>query len=465
VDRGGSASAPYGWRPAAVLTAVNFVDGAEGAVVIGALPLLQDQWGFSDAWGGAIATAAAIAGLIALLPAGWMADNLRRTRVLGLVLASWAVLTTASAAAFAFWVFFLIRAVLGAAMHIDNPPASSLLADSYPPVVRGRVFGYQRVAFVVGTGVGIGIGGGIGDALGWRAAFLVMVIPGLIVAALCWRLHEPERGALDRASPGDGPPAALPDDTGPPARASVLEEMELGPLDELETDGGVRRELARVRETLRIPTVRHLYIGLTVAFLGFNGIAFWLPTFLERTHDIGEGEAAGITAVTALIAGLGGSLLGGIIGDRRERRRVGARIDLVVVSLAVGGVVLIGALLLPTLGGQVLAIGLAAFVLSLSFANFAAAAADVLPPAMRGTGFALFTFLLTLGSALGPLVVGGASDATGSLGVALAVAVVPTLPGAFVVARARATVAQDAARARASLEAPYDAGSEPTTPT
>jgi MFS family permease len=460
--------APYGWRPAAALTAVNFVDGAEGAVVIGALSLLQDEWGFSDAWAGAIATAAAIAGLVALLPAGWMADHLRRTRVLGLVLASWAVLTTASAAAVTFWMFFLIRVVLGAAMHVDNPPASSLLADSYAPALRGRVFGYQRVAFVVGTGVGIGIGGAVGDALGWRAAFLVMVIPGLVVAALCWRLPEPERGALERvgvslddAVPPVGDAPRLADQR----RASVLEEMELGPLDELETGRGLRQELARVREVLRIPTVRHLFFGLTVAFLGFNGIAFWLPTFLERTHDLSESAAAGMTAVTAIVAGLGGSLLGGIVGDRRERRRTGARVDLVVVSLAVGGVILIGALLVPMLGPQVLAIGLAAFVLSLSFANFAAATADVLPAHIRGTGFAVFTFLLTLGSALGPLVVGGVSDATGSLGVALAVAVVPTLPGAWVVARARTTVGPDSARARATLGRPYPAGSEPTTPT
>jgi MFS family permease len=113
----------------------------------------------------------------------------------------------------------------------------------------------------------------------------------------------------------------------------------------------------------------------------------------------------------------------------------------------------------------VLAIGLAAFVLSLSFANFAAAAADVLPARIRGTGFALFTFLLTLGSALGPLVVGGVSDATGSLGVALAVAVIPTLPGALVVARARSTVASDALKAREAPSGRYEAGSEPTTPT
>ena len=254
-------------------------------------------------------------------------------------------------------------------------------------------------------------------------------------------------------------------DDGADARGALLAEMELRPLDELESGGGIRQELARVRETLRIPTVRTLYIGLTVAFLGFNGIAFWMPTFLERTHDISEGAAAGITAAAALIAGLGGSILGGVLGDRRERRAAGGRIDIVVFSLGVGGVILIGALAVPTLGPQVLAIGVAAFVLSLSFANFAAATADVLPARIRGTGFAVFTFLLTLGSALGPLVVGGVSDATGSLGVALGVAVLPTIPGAFVVARARATVAADTAAARANLVPDYPAGSEPTTPT
>jgi MFS family permease len=459
VPRAGSATAPFGWRPAAVLTAVNLVDGAESAVVIGALPLLQDEWSFSDTWAGAIATAASIAGLFALLPAGWMADHLRRTRVLGFVLATWALLTTASAAAVAFWMFFLVRVVLGAAMHIDNPPASSLLADSYAPGLRGRVFGYQRVAFVVGTALGIGIGGGVGDLLGWRAAFLVMVVPGLVVAWLCWRLPEPTRGALDTVVDPTAP-ADVPD-----ARALVLEELELGTLDDLEHGGGARGQLRRVRETLRIPTVRILYLGLTVAFLGFNGIAFWLPTYFERTHDLSEGAAAGITAVAAVIAGLGGSITGGVLGDRRERRAVGGRVEIVVVSLGVGGVFLLAGIAVSALALQVLLITIAAFTLSLSFPNFAAAAADVLPARTRGTGFALFTFLLTLGGALGPLIVGGVSEVTDSLGLALAVGVVPTLPGALVVTRARATIAADMAAARAELDAGYASGSEPTTPT
>ncbi len=458
--RVGPERAPFGWRPAAVLTAVNFVDGAEAAVVIGALPLLQDEWSFSDAWAGAIATAAAVAGLLALLPAGWMADHLRRARLLGLVLATWALLTTASAVAIAFWMFFLVRVVLGAAMHVDNPPASSLLADSYAPGLRGRVFGYQRVAFVVGTAIGIGIGGGVGDALGWRAAFLVMVVPGLLVAWLCWRLPEPPRGALDHVHES-APDRTAPDD----AHSALLEELELGPLDELEHGGGARTQLARVRETMRIPTVRSLYLGLTVAFLGFNGIAFWLPTYFERTHDLSEGAAAGITAAAALVAGLGGSITGGILGDRRERSGVGGRVEIVVVSLGVGGVLLLGALAIPSLAPQVLLITAAAFVLSLSFPNFAAASADVLPARTRGTGFAIFTFLLTLGGALGPLVAGAMSDVTGSLGLALAIAVVPTLPGAVVVARARSTVAADVAAARATVDPRYASGSDPTTPT
>ena len=444
------ADAPYGWRPAWVLTAVNMVDGAEASVVIGALPLLQDEWGFSDTWAGAIATAAAIAGLFALVPGGWLADHRPRGRVLGLILATWAVCTTASAVAIAFWMFFAFRVVLGLATHLDNPPASSLLADSYAPSLRGRVYAAQRLAYLVGVGIGIGVGGVVGEAFGWRVAFLVMVVPGLLVAAACWRLPEPPRGELDRAALGPDEAANAAVEPGTETEIA-LEELAVAPLEELERHGGVRGELARVRATLRIPTVRRLYVGLTVAFLGFNGLAFWLPTFLERTQDVSESTASGLTAIVALTAGIGGSVLGGVLGDRLTARNPEHRILLVGASLVFGAGALLGALAMSSLGLQVLGLTLAAFLLTLGFPNFAAATADVLPGASRGTGFALFTFLLTLGSALGPLVVGGVSDATGSLGVALAISVLPTIPGAIVVLRARGTIERDTALARAAV--------------
>jgi MFS family permease len=441
-DREVRADAPYGWRPAWVLTAINLVDGAESSVVIGALPLLQDEWGFSDTWAGALATAAAIAGLVALLPAGWLADNRQRGHLLGFVLATWALFTTASAVAVAFWMFFLIRVVLGAAMHLDNPPASSLLADSYAPALRGRIYAAQRLAYLVGIGVGIAIGGVVGDAFGWRTAFMVMVIPGLIVAYFCWRLPDPPRGDLDRI-------AAESDDVSDTELA--FEELAVVPVEESSLGRGITTQMARVRETLRIPTVRRLYVGLTVAFLGFNGLAFWLPTFLERTHDVSEATASGVTAVLALIAGVGGAVVGGVLGDRLAAKGADKRIALVGISLILGAGALLTALAMPSFAAQAFVLTIAAFLLTLGFPNFAAAAADVLPAATRGTGFALFTFLLTLGSALGPLIVGGVSDATGSLGIALAVSALPTIPGAFVVLRARSSIAADIARARGEV--------------
>jgi len=115
-------------------------------------------------------------------------------------------------------------------------------------------------------------------------------------------------------------------------------------------------------------------------------------------------------------------------------------------------------LVLPGLGPQVAVLGFAAFLLTISFPNFAAASADVLPAARRGTGFALFTFLLQAGGALGPLVVGLASDASGDLGLAIGISVLPAIPGALYVLGARHTVEAD----RVAALLPYSA---PTIPT
>jgi MFS family permease len=451
---GGSRVGPSGWRPAAILTAVVLVDSIDQGLVPGTLSLLQDDWGFSDTLGGAIPTAALVVGFCALVPAGWMADHLRRVRVLTLVVASWAALTVLSGLAVSFWTFFVVRMALGGASHVDNPVSSSLLADFYPPLARGRVFAVQRLSFVVGTGVGIGIGGLVGEWLGWRAAFLVVVIPGLVVAALVATLHEPVRGALDRPDLLDQHHGLDAHDAAQTVRAEAEPPAAL--LDEIDDTaprlgaGGVRAYLGDFRGTLRIRTVRTIYFGLTMTVLGFNGIAYWLPTYLERDFDLSEGGAAVITGVVAITAGLLGAVLGGALGDRVEATRVGARVRLTGLSLFVGSALVLLGFSLEALPTTAVVVGLGATLLSFAFPNLAAAAADVLPARRRGTGFAMFGFLLTLGSALGPLVIGAISEATGSLQLAILLAVFPAIPGSLVVLGGYATFATDAATARAS---------------
>ena len=117
-------------------------------------------------------------------------------------------------------------------------------------------------------------------------------------------------------------------------------------------------------------------------------------------------------------------------------------------SLLLGGILLTASLPLPSLALQVPVIVVAACLLVCAMPNFAAALADVLPARQRGIGFAVFTFVTTLGTAVGPLLIGGISEATGSLTLAMMVAAAPAIPGALVVLGARHDV--DADRERAS---------------
>jgi MFS family permease len=451
---------PSGWKPAAILTSVTLVDAIDQGIVPGTLSLLQDEWGFSDTLGGAIPTAALIVGFLALLPAGWMADHLRRVRVLAIVVASWAMLTVLSGLAVSFVMFFGVRMALGGASHIDNPVSSSLMADFYPPHARGRVFAVQRLSFVIGTGIGIGVGGLVGEWLGWRAAFLAVVVPGLIVAALVASLREPIRGAMDSVTlGGDDAPTAV---AAPPVHeppAAILEEIE----DTAPVIGasGVRGYLREFVGILRIPTVRTICFGLTVTVVGFTGIAYWLPSYLERDFDMTEGAAAAVTAVVAVTAGLLGAILGGTLGDRFEQARAGARITATGVAVLIGSALVMIGFAVQVLVFTAIVIGLGATLLAAAFPNLAAAAADVLPASRRGTGFAVLGFLLTLGGALGPLLIGGISELSGSLQLAIVLAVLPALPGSLVVLRGRTTFAADAEAARRAQAA----GSLPTTPT
>lgn len=446
-----SALWPYGLLPAFVLVLVNFMDGAETSVLPGTLSLLQDDFGFSDTVGGVLATAAAFAGLIVVLPAGYVADHYRRTRTLAVVVTVWSALSVLSAAAVVFWMFFAARFAMGAANSMDNPPASSLLADFYPPISRGRIFAVQRLAWSIGVGVGIAVGGVVGEVLGWRAAYLVFAVPGLVVALLVAMLVEPPRGRLDHVR-------TVPDKSERPLdrQAELLAEMELG--EQPEHRRSAREYLRQVRDLGRIPTARRLYLGLGVTFIGFNGVAFWLPSYLERRHDLGEGASGAITGGLVVVVALTGALIGGYFGDRASSGGTGGRAVIVGTSLAAGAAIAALAFAVSALAAQLAVFALGAFVISMAIPNFAAAIAEVIPARQRGTGFSLYYFVVILGGALGPLLIGAVSDITGSLTVAMAAAMLPAVPGGLYVLGARRSIEQDAAAALSPSRGPSGEG-------
>ena len=184
----------YAVWPMVLLALVNLVDQIDMAIVRGVLPILEDEWHLSDLQLGSLGFAFVFVNSAATIPAGWLADRVRRTQLMGWTLLSWSGLIALSATAVNYLNLLFARAVMGIGQAIDDPASTSLLGDFYPSRMRGRVFSLQQVSVFVGGALGLGLGGLVGSTLGWRWAFALVGMPGSIVALLVFRLREPRRG-------------------------------------------------------------------------------------------------------------------------------------------------------------------------------------------------------------------------------------------------------------------------------
>ncbi|WP_236050653.1 MFS transporter [Nonomuraea cypriaca] len=418
--------APFGWAPLVVLFIVGLVDRIEHNLLSGVLPAIQREWGFSDTAAGSIPTAAALAAAIVSLPAGYMADRVSRTRIIAVVVLCWALATLGSGMATGFVMFYLMRVFLAAAENIDNPAAGSLLADYYPPVSRARAYGLTRVTTYLG-GVGTLLGGVLAEAYGWRTAFLVMVIPGVLTALLVWFLREPRRGELDKLVAAEDAGAAAGTDPAPPPTAVVKPPF-----------------WQQFRQVVSIPTLMFVCAGLCLLTLGLAGIFYWLPTLMVRDFGVSVGTAGSLSGLITVAGTLTGTLVGSWLGRKWHGTRKGGRLLAGGSGITAGAVVLAVALSMDSVGALTVLVLLACSLMSIAIPNMTACLADVVSAPARGLGFAVLQLLTTAGGAFGSLVVGIASDQFGSLLSGMYLLVVPMVVGGLLTLGARASFERDA---------------------
>ncbi|MEU8241820.1 MFS transporter [Actinoplanes missouriensis] len=416
------AGAPFGWWPAICVALVAAIDRVEYNLLAGALPTIQEEFGFSDSQGGAIATAGALAAIVLLLPAGKLADTGKRTWTISAVVAVWALLTVGTGLAGTYATLFAVRVLLGAAGQLYNPPSSSLLGDLYPGPGRARAYGYERMAYFAGLPIGVIAGGALAQTVGWRTGFFLVAVPGIIIAILVLTVREPVRGVGDDLSrwydDSSAPAAAAPSEPPAPMRAQLV-------------------------TLLRIRTLRSVIIGLSILFFGLGGLFFWMPSFYTREFGLAEASAAAVGGGAGLVGIVAGILAGSWLGDRFHQHRV----TIGGWALLFGTVFLAGAVSVPVLAPQAVCFTLANVGFAGAIANLTAANADVVAAHRRGLGFAVLQLLVTLGGALGPWLIGLASDASGSLRWAYTVVLIPLVIGSLIVFRGQRTYRQDAAAA------------------
>jgi MFS family permease len=197
-----------------------------------------------------------------------------------------------------------VRACVGVGESAYSTITPSLIADYFPPHRRATALGVFQAAIPMGFALGFVIGGVLAHFFGWRVAFMIVGVPGLLTAVLVWRLREPRRGATDEPAPRD---------------ESTLEEMVEAPAEVSLALTGEGSHESTLRTVARILGSRDWLIstaGYTALTAALGAFATWATVVLVRDKGMNETSAAITLGVVTLLAGATGTFGGGWIADR-----------------------------------------------------------------------------------------------------------------------------------------------------
>ncbi len=306
---------------------------------------------------------------------GRLGDTRSRPHLLGFGVALWSIATAAAAYATTFAGLVAARAAVGIGEAAYATIAPTLIGDYFPPEKRGRAMAVFYLAIPVGSALGYILGGRIDHAAGWRAAFMAVGLPGLLLAAAALSIKEPRRGQFD------GPPAP-----------------QLPVADTL-------RALARNREY--VVTV----VGSVAYTFALGGLAQWMPTYLIRVRHMDGSSANTVFGAITVLSGLLGTGVGGWLGDvlRGRVRHHYLLISGVSTALAVPFAVMSFVLVDPT--QRWVAVFVAETLVFLCTGPANTVLVDCVPSTMRAMGFAVSILAMhVLGDAISPYIIGRVSD-------------------------------------------------------
>ncbi len=313
------------------------------------------------------------------IPIARLADRWNRVRIISIAVSVWSLATALSGLAVGFASLFLARVGVGIGEAGGSPPAHSLIADYFEKAQLSRALSVYSLGTTFGSVVGMVVGGFVADAYGWRAAFFVVGLPGLLLA-LVFRMtvREPERGRFDPDYDANAP-------------------------------------RANVRETLRSLMSNRVYVLVTVAHafhvvVGYS-MAIWKPALLIRTFELSKGETGVWLSSMTVATALPGMLAGGFLADRLAQRDVRWMAWMPGIALLIALPANEFALASHSLTGMLILFGVGLFFATVAHAPALAVVQRVVKPTERALAAAFVFFLANmLGLGLGPVIVGALSD-------------------------------------------------------
>lgn len=363
-----------------VILAFNFVDRLALGLVMQQiktdLHLSDTQLGLLT--GFAFAVFYAVMGI----PIARWADRGNRITIITLTTGLWSVMVALCGAASSFTHLLLVRVGVAVGEAGAVPPAHSLLADHFTRAERPRAMGIYMLGIPLSSFIGYFIAGWLNELFGWRMMFVLLGLPGIVLAILAWfTLREPRRAGL---AAGVVAPVITP-----------------------------QPSMKKVFVTLwRIPSFRHMLLVFSVLFFFNTGITQWLPTFFIRTHGMQTGELGTWFTLAFGLTGLIGIYSGGALASRYAANNERLQLRIVAVLFLVLFLLRPIAFLMPTVVSAFALMVPAALMIYIADGPLFAVVQSLVPDRMRAMSIALIYLCANLiGLGLGPLAVGALSDA------------------------------------------------------
>lgn len=409
------------WFAYAMTIGLMLFDYIDRQIIVSLFPYMKADWGLSDTQLGALVSVLSITLAACALPVSLVADRVSRVKSIVTMATVWSIASIACMFTRNYSALLVARAVVGVGEAGYGPVGGALIATHFPDRMRSALLGGFMAAASVGSVLGVALGGVIAARWGWQAAFGVVGIPGLVLSLLYLKVRDYH--TVDVATPTQGA-----------TRSAV---------------GVVSMAFAALK---RSPTLLWVGLGSAVQIIVLSSMWAWLPSFLNRVHEIPP-EQAGMRAALVVLCGAFGSVLWGVVCDRAGKRYPRGRVLSMGVLCLVSTAVLAAAFGLPLLGVQLSnqaqfgLFALGGFFVTCTAGPSAAIVMNVIHPGFRATGAAILGLAQNLfGLAMGPFIAGTLSDAYG-LQTALAVTPLFGIVAAWLLVIGSRTYARDVARA------------------
>lgn len=386
-------SARYSYYALSVLTLVNFLNYIDRQVLPAVAPRMRQELGLSQTEIGFMEDALLLSFTVLALVFGKLGDRYSRTKLMAGAAAVWSIATALTAITdYSPWVppalhfripifhvtlalsgvalaLCAVRALVGIGESSYSTITPTLVADYFSPAHRATALGTFQAAIPMGFALGYVLGGVLAHFFGWRAAFMIVGLPGLITAVVVWHLKEPERGGTE-------------------TKQSIADLISAGatPADITSTNEPWLRTCRRIITTRDWLLSTAGYAALTFVLGAF---ATWASSLLQEEKNLSEVTANLILGLTTLTAGALGTFGGGWIADRAAAKRRNGYFIVCAAGSLLGIVPSVIALRSHQPILFVPAIFLTVFFLFINNAPFHAILVGSVPPAMRASAMAL----------------------------------------------------------------------------